>query len=287
MLDEEVASLMLNILETTVTNGIANGAKLNSQPSAGKTGTTSEMYDIWFCGMTPKYSAATWVGCDSNINLGSDSSKATKVWKTVMEKVGKLDERGTFELKGEFVTVAVDKQTGGVPLVGEYGETPEDDIIQEIFIKGTEPTYATTDENARGYVEICADTGYLATPYCNHTFYKEYIARPDGRSWESHLAEYTLLQGGRLDSEGVPTGGAIDKTQYLTLVEDYDKDYPDYYCPIHNYDTEMYPVSPIVRDTYDVPEYDPWTGEIIDDRPWDEDQGDEDIEDSSEVQDAA
>lgn len=279
VLDEEVASLMLNILETTVTHGIASGAKLNSQPSAGKTGTTSEMYDIWFCGLTPKYAAATWVGCDSNINLGSDSSKATKVWKAVMEKVGKLDTKGEFELKGDFVTVAVDKQTGQLPLVSEYGETPEEDIIEEIFIKGTEPTFETTDENARGYVEICADSGYLATPYCYHTTYKEYINRPDGKSWEGHLAEYILLENGKIGEDGIPTGGAIDKTQYLNLVEDCSTDYPDYYCPYHNYDPETYPISPLVSEGYS-PSYNPYENEEYE-------EGSEETGEYVEDQDAA
>lgn len=258
VLDEEVASLMLNILQTTVTQGIASGAKLNSQPSAGKTGTTSDMYDIWFCGLTPKYTAATWVGCDSNINLGSDSSKATKVWKTVMEKVGKLDSAGEFELRGDFVTVDIDKQTGGLAIASEYSATPEEDIVSEIFIKGTEPTFETTDENKRGYVEICAETGYLATPYCYNTTYKEYIDRPDGFSWEKHLASYILYEEGtaREDENGIVTGVEIDKSQFLTLIADYEYDYPDYYCPIHNPnpygDPElgiepMYPASPIMQ----------------------------------------
>jgi len=263
VLDEEVASLMLNILETTVTHGIASGAKLKSQPSAGKTGTTSEQYDIWFCGLTPKYAASTWVGCDSNINLGSDSSKATKIWKAIMEEVGKLDEKGSFQLKGNFVTVTVDKQTGQLPLNTEYAQTPDEDKISEIFIKGTEPTIATQDDDARGYVEVCAETGYLATPNCPHT-YKEYIVRPGGESWEKVLADAVLYdkehnsEGKLLTKEEQEKPGVefmeVDKTQYLNIIPDADMDYPDFYCPIHNPDVETYPTSPI-QYTYSIP---PW-----------------------------
>ncbi|MCQ2553734.1 MAG: transglycosylase domain-containing protein [Clostridia bacterium] len=256
VLDEEVASLMLDILQSTVNVGIANGAKLTSQPSAGKTGTTSEMYDIWFCGLTPKYSASTWVGCDSNVNLGSDSSKATKVWKAVMERVGKLDERGEFELRGNFVEVSIDNKTGQLPLMSEYAETPETDIIVEKFIKGTQPTDATTDLEARGYVKVCAETGYLATDYCPHVAYKEYIARPSGMSWEKILAGYTLIDE-KTDVEK-------DKALFLNLILDAGFDKPDYYCPLpgHNPVVDVNaetgefiyanPVSPIVRQEYDV-----------------------------------
>lgn len=235
VLDESVASLMLNILQSTVENGIASGAKLKSQPTAGKTGTTSDAYDIWFCGLTPKYSAAIWLGCDSNVNMGTDSSKATKVWKAVMEKVGALDEKGSFNFQGDFVTVTVDKKTGLLPSMSEYAEIPEEDLRSEIFIKGTEPKYA--DDDARGYVSVCSVTGYLATPNCP-TAYKSYVRRPGGMSWEAMLASYDL--------------GNKDKSELLHIVEDWACDEPQFYCPIHNPDPEMYPISPIEREEYDV-----------------------------------
>ena len=241
VLDEPVASLMLNILKSTVENGIASGAKLKSQPTAGKTGTTSDAYDIWFCGLTPKYSAAIWLGCDSNVNLGTDSSKATKVWKAVMEKVGALDERQEFNFQGDFVTMTVDMKTGLLPSMSEYADIPEEDLRSEIFIKGTEPK--TANDDARGYVAVCSQTGYLATPYCS-TAYKSFVKRPGGLSWESMLASYTLKVKG--------SGADVNKANLLHLVLDWNCDEPQYYCPLHNPDPEMYPVSPIVREEYDV-----------------------------------
>lgn len=279
VLDEEVASLMLDILRTTVEYGGAASAKLNSQPAAGKTGTTSDKFDIWFCGILPKYTGATWVGCDSNINLGADSTKAIKVWKAVMEQVGKLDEKGAFELKGDFVTVNIDSKTGGLPINSEYGSTPAEDIISEIFIAGTEPTENTTDYEARGYVEVCTSTGYLATPYCGSTTWKEYLKRPGGQSWETLLASYDLRVKPEEDENGelppFDEWEKIEREQFLTLIEDSQNDPPQFYCPIHNSVTYQenaetheieavyeYPVSPFAEsgmhpvydEPYDEPE---------------------------------
>ena len=53
MLDPGVAWIMDDILRTTVTNGIANAAAIGVQPVAGKTGTTDDKVDAWFCGFTP------------------------------------------------------------------------------------------------------------------------------------------------------------------------------------------------------------------------------------------
>ncbi|HPB16686.1 MAG TPA: transglycosylase domain-containing protein, partial [Clostridia bacterium] len=73
---EQSAAILTNILEEvvkpTVTtywiNGTAYGAINinNGQISvAGKTGTTSDYLDKWFCGFTPYYTAAVWYGYDN------------------------------------------------------------------------------------------------------------------------------------------------------------------------------------------------------------------------------
>lgn len=277
ILNESVASLMLDILRTTVTNGIASGARLTSQPSAGKTGTTSEQYDLWFCGLTPKYSASVWLGCDTNVSLGSDSSRAARVWKAVMEDVGKLDERGKFELKGDFVTQIIDSKTGLLPAESEYAEIPEEDLVSEIFIKGTEPT--VFDMEARGYVRVCAMTGYLVTPLCPEAA-KYYIQRPGGQSWEALLASFDLSEDPGYGATMID--GKVDKSSLLNLIADCGTDRPDYYCPLHNPDENLYPVSPITRSTYDISgivnpkghwETDPESGEQY----WVDDSDEEDI----------
>lgn len=84
VLDEGVAFVTQDILRTTVTNGIAARAKVSGQTTAGKTGTTSDSMDIWFCGFTPQYSAALWIGNDVNITINATSDAVASLWSTIM-----------------------------------------------------------------------------------------------------------------------------------------------------------------------------------------------------------
>ena len=228
VMDESVASLMTDILRTTVTQGLATAAKLKSQPSAGKTGTTSERYDIWFCGLTPKYAAATWIGTDVHICLDSSSTAVTKLWQAVMERVGELDERGEFEMRGEFVTASVDRFSGMLP-TALSSRDPRGGVGSEIFIKGTEPSQADTWHMV---VPVCRETGYLATPSCTDVVNKVCCQRPGGRSWEGYLNSH----GGGLGIRSIP---------------DSVYDIPEYYCPVHNPDAGTYIISPRYSDGID------------------------------------
>ena len=280
--DEEVASLTLDVLYSVVNGGGASAAKIKSQPAAGKTGTTTDNYDLWFCGLTPKYSATVWIGSDMNLYIkGSSSGNATKVFKLVMEEVGKLDEKEEFELRGEFVTCSIDSRTG--LLSNEF--TPEEFVRSEIFIKGTEPTEYS---NAEIPVEICVHSGYLATDICRNNgcvTTKYFTPRIGGLSWETLLASYTIHETRDIeftsdgkqfitDEEGTifwydketnsykNYAGDVaeldylveDKSVYLDIVPDAVYDPPEFYCPYHNYDTETYPISPL----YEHKVYDPW-----------------------------
>jgi penicillin-binding protein 1A len=58
-----VADEVTQILEDNMTQGTGTGANLFlNRPAAGKTGTTDEHTDAWFCGYTPTLSTTVWVG---------------------------------------------------------------------------------------------------------------------------------------------------------------------------------------------------------------------------------
>lgn len=61
VLAEEVAYEVTKILEENVLYGTGTRARLD-RPAAGKTGTTDDHADAWFCGYTPILAAAVWVG---------------------------------------------------------------------------------------------------------------------------------------------------------------------------------------------------------------------------------
>ena len=57
-------------------------------PSAGKTGTTDENKDKWFCGYTPYYVGAAWYGYDVGVKLASgEYNNAKLLWNKVMTQI--------------------------------------------------------------------------------------------------------------------------------------------------------------------------------------------------------
>ncbi|HEU4354330.1 MAG TPA: penicillin-binding transpeptidase domain-containing protein, partial [Actinomycetota bacterium] len=61
VLDENDADLVTYALQTVVTGGTGTNANIG-RPVAGKTGTTQEYADAWFCGYTPQLVTCVWVG---------------------------------------------------------------------------------------------------------------------------------------------------------------------------------------------------------------------------------
>ncbi|MGE5460838.1 MAG: transglycosylase domain-containing protein, partial [Solirubrobacterales bacterium] len=61
VLNENDADLATYALQTVVTGGTGTNAQIG-RPVAGKTGTTQQYVDAWFCGYTPQLAACVWVG---------------------------------------------------------------------------------------------------------------------------------------------------------------------------------------------------------------------------------
>lgn len=61
---EQAAREMTDILEGVLVSGTGKGYALDDMACAGKTGTTNDNKDGWFCGYTPYYTMAVWVGYD-------------------------------------------------------------------------------------------------------------------------------------------------------------------------------------------------------------------------------
>ena len=69
-----VASVVTQCLERAATSGTgAPSGAYYPYPRAGKTGTTENGWDVWFCGYTPQLAAAVWMG-DSEKNSPMDGA---------------------------------------------------------------------------------------------------------------------------------------------------------------------------------------------------------------------
>ena len=92
VLDENVAFIMRDCLESVVTRGIAGNASIYGAHVGGKTGTTNDNYDFWFVGFTPKYSAALWIGTDHNTVMSGTSGTAALLWSRIMRQIPDITE---------------------------------------------------------------------------------------------------------------------------------------------------------------------------------------------------
>lgn len=62
VLNENVALTVNDILRGVITGGTGTGARVPGHDAAGKTGTTENYGDAWFCGMTMQYTSCVWMG---------------------------------------------------------------------------------------------------------------------------------------------------------------------------------------------------------------------------------
>lgn len=62
----ETASALTSMLRDVVRSGTGYRAQIGRVPIAGKTGTTDEFRDAWFCGFSPLFTCVVWVGNDNN-----------------------------------------------------------------------------------------------------------------------------------------------------------------------------------------------------------------------------
>ncbi len=90
VIDVRNAYLMDSMMHDVVRRGTATKAlKLKRRDLAGKTGTTNDYVDAWFCGYQPNLVAIAWIGFDQPRNLGNGEtggSAALPIWINYMAK---------------------------------------------------------------------------------------------------------------------------------------------------------------------------------------------------------
>ncbi len=91
--------LMVDTLKSVMSNGSGTGNKIrNYTYQAGKTGTTDDNKDFWFCGMTPYVSMSVWIGDDTPTAQPNSLSKTPGlIWRDFMEYYHEGKESIDFE----------------------------------------------------------------------------------------------------------------------------------------------------------------------------------------------
>ncbi len=78
VIDVRNAWIMDSMLQDVVRKGTGSRARvLNRRDIAGKTGTTNDYGDAWFCGYNPAIVAVTWIGFPTPRNMGSGETGGT------------------------------------------------------------------------------------------------------------------------------------------------------------------------------------------------------------------
>lgn len=88
ILSEETVEEMHRMLNAVANRGTGYNASVNNVICAGKTGTTTNDYDLWFCGYTPNYTAAVWTGYDQNTTVRNEyPNPSAQTWHDVMDSL--------------------------------------------------------------------------------------------------------------------------------------------------------------------------------------------------------
>ena len=150
-IDARNAFIMDSMMQDVTRYGTAGrAAKLGRKDLAGKTGTTNEHVDAWFCGYSSSLVGVAWVGFDQPKNLGRNETggqTALPIWMGYMERALK----GVPEIARTPPTGVITVDTGGAPGTPREGK-PLPEFFYRENVPKEEPPVAPApppDEGAR------------------------------------------------------------------------------------------------------------------------------------------
>lgn len=198
VMKESTAWLLTSAMQDVVKKGTGKEAKLSSDMAvAGKTGTTSNNYDYWFCGYTPYYTASIWTGYDYNKNYAAGCDYHKEIWAKIMNRIIKENDqkiKKNFDSCSDIVEKNICIKSGKIPEKNVCKNDPEKSMVRkEYFAKGTVPT-ALCDAHIT--VTLCKSSHGLAGEFCpkNNLYTKVYRKRP---TKSGNTADSPYLYGGR------------------------------------------------------------------------------------------
>ena len=165
VIKETTAYLLTDAMVDVVTTGTGAACNFNRNMAiAGKTGTTTDYWDVWFAGYTPYYTCASWAGYDNNIEMSRSSGNredhvARDLWRAVMSRIHENLANEQFTVPQGIVNASICTLSGKLPIPGICDNTTR----TEIFAEGTVPTENCTVH----YRGILCDYDHIpACPNC-------------------------------------------------------------------------------------------------------------------------
>lgn len=187
--------LLTDAMKDVVSEGTGVAAQLNSDMAvAGKTGTTSNDYDFWFCGYTPYYTASIWTGYDYNTSFDNDNKYHEQIWAKIMDQIieTRQQEVRDFDACEDIRTATICAKSGKLPVSGVCSNDPEKNMERvEYFEAGTEPTESCENHIV---VTFCSESNRVSRRFCpdDLLYQRVFRIRPDGSAGVTEDTPYCL-----------------------------------------------------------------------------------------------
>lgn len=166
ILSYKASNYMNYCLRNCVSNGYAGYADLDTTAAGGKTGTTSDDKDRWFCGYTRYYTAAVWCGYKypETIYLTGDySNPSGRLWAKVMSQIHEGVEYKNLYDSSEMQWVSVCRDSGGYPTDACYAD-PRGNRVESVMVYPEDaPGFSCTKHTM---VDFCAAGNGAANEFC-------------------------------------------------------------------------------------------------------------------------
>jgi penicillin-binding protein 1A len=147
VLSPESSYIMYDLLKGPVSpEGTGPKANFGGMPVRGKTGTSGNNKDFWFCGLTPYYSAAVWIGNDDDTVCESGSSnKAAGAWAAIMQPIHENLSPSDLQIPSGITTASICANSGKLATSACYADHT---AYNEVFLQGTEPSEYCNDPHS-------------------------------------------------------------------------------------------------------------------------------------------
>jgi penicillin-binding protein 1A len=155
VIDPRNAFIMTSLLHDVTVYGTAARVhnELKRNDLAGKTGTTNDMVDAWFCGYNSGLVAVAWIGFDQPRTLGNNetgSAAALPMWINYMAKVLKGVPEKPREPPEGVVQVRINPETGlrddssnlSDWFLAEFTPRRSEDSLAPVAVEGAPPPAA-------------------------------------------------------------------------------------------------------------------------------------------------
>ncbi len=166
------AELLTDAMTGVMTRGTGTAANVSGRTLAGKSGTTTDLRDLWFAGYSPDLVCAVWGGYD-DYSTQSSSAYVKKLWRAVMERALESRPSTSFTRETPLSTRLICTKCGRLAETGLCSDSVQGDMTRsELYLPGTEPTESCT---CHVRLRICTVSHALAGTNCPESTIEEKV----------------------------------------------------------------------------------------------------------------